>query len=1170
MKKSKPVQDVLWQLMKLTLLQMAIAVLFTSVMYAADLMGQEVLDRKVSIAVENQQIKDVLEKIEKIASVSFTYRTGQIKVDKKISLELKDMPLRDVLNSIFGGSAEFEIAGEDIFIKPSDQSGDVLFNDLAPEQPESNNPAFVVTGSVSDDTGSPLPGVNIIEKGTTNGTTSDANGQYKINVADGNATLVFSFIGYASQEMQVNNQMAINVSLVTDVQSLSEVVVIGYGARSKAEVSGAVTQVDSKTFTRQPITSFDQGLVGQVPGMSIREGTGSPGAGPEILIRGINSLGNNAPLIVVDGFIFGNYNNQSNNLLSLFNPEDIESVSVLKDAESKAIYGSRASNGVILITTKAGKKGSAKISLSASVGIQNPMPFEDPNVMNTRELAQFNKERITDNIRRQQPATYGDPSVPVPDNLIPVQYRNPEQYDEGTNWYKEITRQSAIQTYNLAISGGTDNVQYHISGNFLDNQGVILNTGFQRYSFRSNIDFKLNKKWRGGFNINPSRTTRQNPFLEPGSGQFSAYSTLTSTYWISPNAKVRDEFGNFIYTTQDVLTTSYTRNPVYALNAFERNHNTFNNLLAGFLEFEPLKDLLFKSTFTYQGNFQDSRTFTPSKFVDDSLTPVFPRVTGASASASYEKWESLLSETTVSYRFSVNKHRINLLGGWTVQDSYIQNADLNSVRLLDEGFKLPASGNTDPSKVGNFTGSEGYTDVRFLGVLSRLNYVYNDKYIFNFSLRRDASSRFGPDNRWATFPALSGAWRISKEKFFEKIPAISELRIEGGYGISGNAASVENYSFQGDVNNANYLFGGKQALGYSLAKLPNEALTWEEQRQWDLGVKIGLLRDRLSFSLNFYKQVTEGALVDVGVPNVVGYGAITGNQGSIENKGFEFDLTAIPVSSQGIAWTTTLNVSRYENKILSLVNDAPFFGAYAGNGTPVIVSRVGQSIGMIQGLKIIGRYTEEDMANTAVPKYTNAAVGGYRFEDHSGDGVIQLGLTDYVDLANPHPDLLFGWTNQFTYKKFSLRTVMSGQLGGAIMDLRREILFNVDGNFNVSREMLNRYRPGDVVDETKSPGTWGNTQAIRFPSSASVFSATQIGLRNLTFGYNFTSLANSRRKLVENLDLFFSARNVFFIAAYENGNPEVRRAADGSANRSINYGSYPIACTLTLGINVTF
>jgi TonB-dependent starch-binding outer membrane protein SusC len=1027
-----------------------------------------------------------------------------------------------------------------------------------------------ISGKVtSAEDGQPMPGVNIVVVGTITGTITDVNGNYSFNVPEG-ATLEFSYIGFKSQRVVVGSQTELNIVMQPDVSQLREVVVVGYGERTKAEVSGAVTQVDSRVLTRQPITSFEQGLVGQVPGMSIRQGTGSPGAGPEILIRGVNSLGNNAPLIVIDGFIFGNYNSENNNLLTLFNPEDIETVSVLKDAESKAIYGSRASGGVIMITTKKGKVGKPKISFTSAVGIQGAMGFERPNVMNANELAQFRKEVTIDNIRRQQPALYGDPAVPVPDALIPEAFRNPAQYGAGTDWYGEITRRAPTQSHNVSISGGNENVKYFISGNYQEDQGIVINTWFKRFSFRSNVDYKITEKLRGGLNLNPSRSVRNNPFLEPGSGQFSAYSTIASTYWADPSAPVRDANGNLTPTTQGTLTQFYTRNPVFALQEFKRETYNLNNLLGTYLEYEPIKNLVLKTTLTYRNSLEEENTFRPSTFVADGLTPPFPNIGGASSGTFSSKTESLLSETTAAYRLAWQKHRVDLLAGWTVQDTYIRNVGINASRLLDEAFLLPSSGNTDRSNVNNFTGSQGYSDFRFLGVVSKLNYVYADKYLLNLSLRRDASSRFGPDNRWATFPAISGAWRISEEPFLKGHPIISELRLEAGYGISGNAASVGNYDFQGDVNAANYVFGGQQATGFALAALPNFRLTWEEQQQTDVGIKAGFYDNRASFSLNLFRQITDGALVGVGVPNTVGYGSIVGNLGSIQNQGFELDLNGTVLQREGLRWTTTFNVSHYRNKILSLVNNAPFFGAFAGNSTPVVISRVGSPIGMIQGLRIVGNYTAEEIGNPAVPKYPNAVVGGYKFEDGNGDGAIQLGLADYVDLANPHPDLLLGWTNQFTYGKLSVRTVMSGQVGGYILDLRNELLFNVDGVFNVTRQLQDRFRPGDVPGEAAYPGTQGDTRALRFPSTQHVFSATHVGLRNLTVGYNLTSLVNKKKKMFDNLDVYFSGRNLFFLSAYKRGNPEVRRAADGSQNRAVNYGSYPIAFNLTFGLNVTF
>ncbi|MBK0382094.1 TonB-dependent receptor [Pedobacter sp. SD-b] len=1118
--------------------------------------------QNVNLNVKNASLKEVFRLLTDQTEYEFIYNSSMLQNTNKISIVAKNEPFLNVLKKCFlDQPVSFLIKNNTIVITKPEQG--LAVNDKVVQN--------TISGTViSSDDGKPLPGVSVKVKGVNKNAITDINGNFKIE-ADINQTLVFSYVGFENQEVLIKSLDPIKVSLKVSVKSLSDVVVIGYGTRKKEDLSGAVTQVTAKEITKQPVTSFDQALQGLVPGVTIREGTGAPGAGPEILVRGINTFGNNKPLIVIDDVIYEGYNDQNNNPLALLNPEDIESISVLKDAASKSIYGSRATAGVILVTTKKGMIGKPKINYSFSGGFSNYMKFEKPKVLNATELAQFRREATIDRIRFTNPA-YADPNTTVPESLIPTEFQNPSQYGVGTDWFDEVTRTAYQQNQNLSVNGGTENVKYYVSGNYLNQDGIVIGNDIKRYSFRSNVDFKISPKWNFGLNVAPSRTLANRPADDPSAGQFSAYSTITSTYWISPEAKVKDANGNFVYTTQSPLLVSWTANPVYQIEA--ETEKRLNNQLAfgSYLEFKPIKNLSFKTKISYSNNLSRTEAFSPSTVAGDGLNPTVPRLIGATAAQFSQDFSNIISDNLVTYSFNKNKHQLDLLGGLTYQDTKLTVTSINAQRLLDENLTQPSFSNVDKSTVGNFSGGESFGENNIISYISRANYIYNNRYYVNATARYDISSKFGRNVQGGFFPAASVAWRATEEEFVKNlnIKWLNDLRFEVGYGITGSTQGngIGNYSYLGSVGQSNYIFGGVSTLGNTLTGLPNPDLTWEESKQLDLGINADLLKGRVSLAFNMYKQNTSGLLASVPLPLITGFGGVGGNLGEVQNKGFEADIQAIPVKTKNFSWTTGLNFSRYKNKIISLPNGT-FYSANAGNGTQIAKSEVGQPVGMYIGLKVLGLFTAADIADPNVPKYPGAAVGTIKYLDGNGNGKLEV-AADYVTLANPHPDLMFGWNNQFNYKKFNLRTIFAGQLGGAIYDLRKEIMYNLDGNFNVSRDVLERYRPGDDPSTKKYATSATATNYFRFPNSQKVFDGTYIALKNLTFGYDITTLTNFKKKILDKAEVFVSARNVFYIAAYKEGNPEIRRSNDGSAVRSVNYGSYPISTTFLFGLNVSF
>jgi TonB-linked SusC/RagA family outer membrane protein len=1054
------------------------------------------------------------------------------------------------------------------------------FNLLSIVPLQAQNDRKTIQGKVLNaEDGTPLESATVLLKNGKIGTSTAADGSFTISIPSEATTLIISLVNFEEQEINVKGRNQVVVQLVSLAKNLDDVVVIGYGARKRNELSGAVTKIGSEMITKQPVTSFDQALAGMTPGVVIREGTGAPGSAPEILVRGINGFSGNTPLVVIDDVIFEDANsNQLNNPLALLNPEDIESITILKDAITKSIYGSRANNGVIIVTTKKGKIGKPKINFSSNVGLQKILPFEKPDVMNATELARFFKEKEIDRIRAINP-DYADPSKDVPDNLLPERFRyNPDTFGVGTNWFDLITRDAVTQNHSLSISGGNPNIRYFVSGNYLNQEGTVLNNDINRISFRANLDVKISSKLRFGLNLTPSRTEQNRPADDPGNGQFAAYGTITSTYWTDPSAPAFQPNGLPTFTTQGILTSNWTANPLYQLIYEVEKRRATQIITSSYLEYEPIKNLILRSNFSYAYNANRSRNFKPSTLVGDgSLTPQFPNLEGARAQLFQSSSDNLTLDNTIRYRLNRTLHSLELMAGYTIQDQSFENSSINAIRLIDENFQLPRFSNVDPSVTGAFTGSEGFSQNRIQSIISRLNYAFDGKYLVNASFRRDGSSRFGRTVQYGNFPAFSVGWRVTEEKFMQKIKDLflDELRLEAGYGITGNSRGPGAYGHLGAIGNANYIFGGTTALGSVLSSLPNPRITWEETKQTDIGINASMFKRRLNIALSFYSQITEGSLAGFPLSWITGFGNVTANlDNRTSNRGFELQVEGMVVKKKDFTYNAMINISQYRNRLDRYNFPAGTFIANAGNGTGVAVFKEGLPIGMYQGFRILGLFTAEEIADPNVPKYPGAREGSLKWADVNGNGQLDYGQADYDILANPHPKLMFGSSHMLTYKQFSFRAVFAGQLGGAIYDLRREIMWNVDGNFNVSRLMNDRFRPGDNPEEKSFPTTvslTGNTtRGVRFPSDNKIYDGSYLALKNITVGYNFGKLMNRKKTIIDGAEVYLSARNVFYIANYKFGNPEVRRGSEGSGVRSINYGSYPVARAMVAGLNITF
>jgi len=762
-----------------------------------------------------------------------------------------------------------------------------------------------ITGTVTDAEGIGLPGVNIVEKGTQNGVVSDFDGNFTI-VTNSNATLMFSYLGFVTKEVSVAGKTSIKISLEEDLAQLDEVVVIGYGTVKKSDLTGSVATVDTEKAYIAPVSSLDNALQGRASGVQVTTTNGSPGAGASIRIRGGNSItAGNAPLYVVDGFVGAGD-------LTTLNPNDVESIQVLKDASSTAIYGARGTNGVILITTKKGRIGKPVVNFKTSTGIQQ-LPSQI-DVQTGREFAQF----IND-------------ADPDPSDGVPFDLNNLPGVE--TNWQDVIIRSAPISDYQLSVSGGDENTKYYLSAGYLTQQGIAKGSSFDRYSLRSNIDSKLSKVFKAGVNLSLSRTV-----TEDNGPNF------ISLIREDPFKPPFDEDGNF--TNENFGVSNQTDNLL--ANAELNQNDIFRDriLINTYVQASLGKKVVVKSTFGGDFLFGKTNNFVPS------TNPSRIR-TNRLGSANVTRFDDadFLNENTINYNDTFGNHSLSLLGGVTFQTSSRETVIVGANEIPSDGVTVNAlelAPQTETSINSN------YTEQSFFSLLGRLNYSYKDKYLLTGTIRRDGASRLGINERFAVFPSAAFAWKISEEPFIQNIDAINNLKLRLSYGITGNSgvdafSTLATFSTQGTAA----ILDGIPVPGVVQGSLANPNLKWETTTQYDAAVEFSLFNNRLSGEVDLYYKKTDDLLLEAEVPSITGFDTTIQNVGSLENRGIDVTLTGVIVDTDDFNWTTSVTVSAFRNEVLDLgiksFIETSRLGAPANDINSQLV--VGQPVGIFWGFQ---------------------------------------------------------------------------------------------------------------------------------------------------------------------------------------------------------------------------
>ncbi len=993
-------------------------------------------------------------------------------------------------------------------------------------------PQSTVTGKVVDEKGEGLPGVTVLVKGTTTGTNTDAEGNFQL-AAEPGAVLVIRYVGYVTQEIPVGSQTTFSVKLVRDAKQLDDVVVVGYGTQAKREVTGAVQTVNAQELADIPAAQVTQKLQGKLAGVQILQATGKPGQGMQVRVRGQASISAGSdPLYVVDGFPIVTD-------ISLINPDEIETITVLKDAASTSLYGSRAANGVVLITTKQAKSGQSTVGANAYFGVQQVPQKGRPDMMNATEFAQFKKE------------SYEDLGQPVP-----AVFQNPSQYGEGYNWYNAMLRTAPVQNYSVTFTAGKDKFTTSAVAGFFKQQGVVLNSDYQRFSLRLNSNYNVSDRVRVGINLAPSYTIDNTPPTDGRffNGQGVLYNALLS--W--PTLAYQNPDGSLPLSVSVPGITTFTEPNWYRSIQEIKNNNVQTRLLSNaYLEVEPIKDLFLKTTINLDLGNALFQNYNPSTASIGFATP--PPVT-ASALRKNNTYYSWLNENTATYHKAFGEHTFDVLAGYTLQRFHSDYDQIRTTNFPDDRIQTVQSAiNID--RPNTYSDIQEWSLVSYIG---RLNYNYKGRYLLSGAVRRDGSSRFGVNNRNGVFPSVSAGWIISDESFMPKINQLTFLKARASYGVTGNN-NIGNYSQYATVNTTtNTIFGSTVANGASVTALSNPNLGWETTKQLDLGLDIGLFENRLNLTYDFYTKNTTNLLYSLAVPQESGFGSFLGNIGELKFWGHEFAVNSKNFVGK-FRWETNFNIAFSDNKVVALSEGVD---RIYGDGT---ITRVGERIGQFYGMIQDGVYKNKAEYDSS-PKAIASSVGTVKYRDVNGDGVITYGddKDDRTVIGNPFPKFIYGITNSFSYAGFDLSIVAAGSYGNDIMRRTDQGTTNLDGVFNVLREVKDRWRSPDNPGAGLYGTTTTNTANDReWLSTRFVHKGSYLTIKNITLGY---TVPVQHLKPFRTIRPYASVQQAYVFTNYTGANPETSIDANGNQTNALNqgmdFGTYPVPRTFTIGLNV--
>lgn len=1084
---------------------------------------------QVTISLKNQSIRQALKEIERLSDYKFFYNNDLSSLDKVVTLSAKDESIESVMSKL--------LAGTDISYKQDNNNLIVLT--LKATSPKQSNNDQKIKGTVVDESKQPVIGANIVVEGTTNGTITDLDGNFSLQVPE-NAELRVSYIGYLDQRVKVGKNTSLHIILKEDTQTLDEVIVVGYGTMKKSDITGSVASVKLDDLKEGASTSVDQMLLGKSAGVNVVQSSGEPGGGFSVNIRGASSInGGVSPLYVIDGVPIDNSRPVSQgsivgfsdsrsprNPMSSINPADIESLEILKDASATAIYGSRGANGVILITTKSGKAEKMKVSYSGSVGIQSPS-----NKLNLLSAADYKRvlNEIIDAGGDNEANRVGD----IANGGI------------GTDWQDEVTQKNAItHEHQLSFSGGNSKTFYYTSFNYVNQEGIVKNTSFERLGARLNLKSDINEKLKIGMNV--TGTYMKDHFVANGFGVNENAGVMYTAYNYDPTIPVKDEEGN--YATSPILTLD---NPVALDEGMTSYSDTYRILASAFGEYYLTKDLFLRLNLGTDFMNESRKNFV------SSLTQQGRFYGGIGSNQNSEK-SNYIVEATANYSKTIKKHSFGALAGISYQryvTSYLNNraADFPNESLGAENLDL---GNQETFRMQN-----SVTGNRLASYIGRANYSFDDRYLATITFRADGSSRFGKNNKFGYFPSVALAWRISNESFLKGVDQLSSLKLRLGWGRTGNQEIGDYPALSTYQSAGSAIWDGKQIVGTGPAKIPNPDLKWETTDQLNLGLDFGVFNNRINGGIDYFWKKTTDMLLQLPVPQSTGYNSILSNIGRIDNKGIELSLNTVNIDTRDFKWESNITFTSMRNKVKDLGGiDEIIVGAGYTHVEQVAIRKPGLPLNSYYGWEVAGVWQEGDDFSKMKEDYKP---GDLKYIDQNHDGVIND--ADRVVLGDSFPDFQWSFGNTFTYKNFDLYVFFEGvqgvdMLNGNLIDSYFPINFRRN---KFAEPYLNRWTPENPTNEYPS-FVDPLKQGRKVVNSRTLSDASYVRLKTIRLSYTLPKF----NSLIQSLQLYVTAENLFTITDYVGLDPAIN--PNSNSNFRMDFNAYPSARTFIFGAKIDF
>jgi TonB-dependent starch-binding outer membrane protein SusC len=1110
--------------------------------------GANVFAQNATIKANNLSLKEVFAVLRQQTGYHFLYLEEDLKLAKPVSLHLINKPVKTILDYCFRDQLlTYKIQENRVLIerKASPYMG-VMKSTVKSQQQ--------IIGRVTDKARTPLAGVTVKVKGTTVVAITNEEGNYRIT-ADREDVLVFTIMGYKSLELSIANSSSLNVVLQEAVSDLDEVVIVGYGTVKRSDLTGSIATVDGKDIVKQPVTTLDQGLQGLASGVQVSQNSGAPGGGVSVRIRGISSLGNNDPLYVIDGFP------TSRNALQNLNPNDIASIEVLKDASATAIYGTRASNGVVIVSTKRGAAGKTTINFDSYWGVQ-----QRPDVYEMASAGAF-----------------ADLAVQVGDaegEMVLNDWRNPELFP-SINWQDEVFRKALQQSYNLSLTGGNEQTQSALSFGYFNQNGIVKESNFKRYSIRANIDHKIGMTIKIGTSLAASLSQK----IQLLNSETANEGSLKQIIELQPMLTAGEtggrveQNGNYGYWPFSDAVPNTMDNPIARIKTFDQDNKVNRVINTTFAEWKIISGLTYKVNLGVDYIQNNGFSFTPS----------YNRGRSSNPTAVYGQYQNVrtdyLIENTLTYEKQFGQmHDLTLLAGqsgqeWTYRWLSGNASDFvsNELRNLQDGLFRNASGSQVTQSIASY--------------FARMNYKLLNKYILTGTIRRDGSSNFGPNNKFGTFPSASLAWKVSEEPFLSKVKWLGDFKFRGSWGQTGNQdISPFSYLVTWSSTNNSYIFGSNSTVnpGIAPAGLSNPDLKWETSTQSNIGFDASLLDGRIVLVADYYNRKSEDILLNIPLPSTSGATSAFRNAGTIQNKGFEVNLSYKDLKGD-FQWSINANVTTVNNKVVSLGGGGPIFNASTlaipafGQFDDFTITKEGGAIGAFYGWKADGIFqNQNEIANHAFQSGQTVA-GDRRFKDIAGpldeegnptgpDGVVND--LDRTIIGSPIPDAFIGVNFEASYRNFDLSVFFNGSFGNDILNYSRNVLENIGddksvGFTNISADYYQNYWQGEGTSNAIARATVDDFNQNGRVSDYFVENGSFIRLKNIQIGYTLPQHITKNFR-IKRARIYLSGQNILTFTGYSGLDPEIGSLGNEITTTGIDVGSYPLPKIILCGLNITF